>query len=298
MAKWRKDPVIAYGVPQVGGFMGYLTDATVYWVNGTTGSDAKNGRSYIHPMKTITGALARMVDGDILFIAPGTYAEAVTVPVTLDGCKFIGLPGAKVNVQPSATNADALTVIGNDHTFENMVFTGKGTGSAVVNYGNDVTFRKCEITGGTIGLKAFMATSAQDTAGTHNLGRDLRVLDCEIGGNTTGVTLNATDYGALDRPHFIGCWFHDNTAADFEEAGGTASDRWDGLYIHQCRFSRVLAGTEPTAYLALNDDNGNSGIVSQCVFPTALAGGKNLVSTLCLWVSNYHTGGISNAQPS
>ena len=70
------------------------------------------------------------------------------------------------------------------------------------------------------------------------------------------------------------------------------------LDIGQCVFLRQEDGTEPTAYILLNDDNGNKGVVWGCTFPSALAGGKNLVSTGLIWTGNLHTGGHSTTQPS
>lgn len=297
MAKWRRHPVIAYGVPLEGGMLGQVTQEQMWWVDYNAGSDAHGGRDHISPMKTITKALSMASADDIIMVAPGTYIEAVTVLLAKDGISIVGMGGpGQVIVTPSATDATALTVIGDNLTVHNVVFTGKGTGSALINYGANTQFKGCRFTGGTIGAVLIKATVAQ--ALTHGSGERFKAIECEFDSAATGITLNGTDAGALDDPHFIGCHFHDHSAAAFEEAGGTASDRWDGLRIHDCLFSRVLAGTEPTKYISLDDDNGNSGVVSNCVFPTALAGGLNLVSTLCIWVSNSHTGGLSNGQPS
>jgi hypothetical protein len=270
-----------------------------YFVNGSTGSSSNDGKSASSPKATITQALALAVAGDKIFVAPGEYDEAVTVARAQSNLSIIGL-GARgsVFIAPSTADATAMTILADDVTIINVGCDGDGTGDGLKNYGRRTRAYSCKIEGGTNGLHLTLGTDAQITAGTHGKGDDCWWVDCEIAWNTNGVKITATDYGAVTQNRFRKAVFHDNTAADFEEAGGSVNIRFRDLDIGDCDFLRQEDGTEPTKYLSLNDDNGNTGVVHGCTFPSAINSGKSLVSTGLIWVGNLHTGGISTAQPS
>jgi len=254
---------------------------------------------YVAYSATIASVLDQAVAGDTIYIQPGEYNEAVTIARAKSNLTLIGMGGrGSVFIAPTTSNATAMTILADDVTLVNIGCDGDGTGSGLVNYGRRTRGYGCKIEGGTVGLKLTLGTVAQINAGTHGKGDDTWWVDCEIAWNTKGVELVATDYGAVTQARFRACTFHDNSAADFEESGGTASIRYRDLDIGSCHFLRQEDGTEPTAYVLLNDDNGNKGVVHGCTFPTALNGGKNLVSTGLIWTGNFHTAGISTGQPS
>lgn len=254
---------------------------------------------YVNTGVTIQSVLDGAAAGDTIYIQPGEYVEAVTVARAKSNLTIVGLGNrGSTFVAPTATNATALTILADDVTVINLGCDGDGTGSGVINYGRRTRMYGCKIEGGTNGLKATLGTDAQITAGTHGKGDDCWFVDCEFAWNTNGVQLVASDYGAVTQARFRGCTFHDNTAADFEESGGSVDIRFRDLDIGDCTFLRQEDGTEPTKYLSLNDDNGNKGVVHGCSFPSALTGGKNLVSTGLIWAGNLHTGGLSTGQPS
>ena len=291
--------VHSMGVPTVG-IAGLPIVKGKYWfVDGESGNNGNPGDRLSRAFKTATYALTRMTDHDALLFTPGGYNEALTIPRALDNVVLFGLGGrGAAYIAPSTTNATALTIEADDVTVINVGADGDGTGDGCLNRGARTRLIGCKIEGGTIGLRLTLGTVAQIAALTHGKGADLWITDCEIAWNTKGVQLVATDYGALTQVRFRRCVFHDNTAADFEESGGTVSIRYRDLDIGACNFLRQEDGTEPTAYILLNDDNGNKGVVHGCTFPSALAGGKNLVSTGLIWTGNLHTGGISTTQPS
>lgn len=259
----------------------------------------KKSRRYVANAESITAVLALCVAGDTVLLEPGEYDEAVTIARSLSNLTLIGMGGrGAVFIAPSTANATAMTILADDVTIVNVGMDGDGTGSGCVNYGRRTRLVGCKIEGGTIGLKMTLGTVAQIGADSHGKGDDCWIIDCEIAWNTKGVEIVATDYGAVTQARFRGCTFHDNSAADMEESGGSADIRYRDLDIDDCKFRRQEDGTEPTAYILLNDNNGNKGVVSNCSFPTAINGGKNLVSTGLIWVSNRHTGGISTGQPS
>lgn len=269
------------------------------WYVSTTGSDSRDGDTWDGAFLTVQAAATEAAAGDRILIAPGEYDEAVTVARAKSNVTMVGVGGrGSVFVAPSTTNATAMINMADDFTIVNVGCDGDGTGSGLVNYGRRARGYGCKFEGGTIGLHLTLGTDAQITALTHGKGDDTWWVDCEVAYNTNGVKLTASDYGAVTQARFRDSLFHDNSAASFEEAGGSIDIRFRDLDIGECTFLTSEDGTAPTKWLSLNDDNGNKGVVWGSTFATAINGGKNLVSTGLLWVGNLHTGGISTGQPS
>lgn len=139
-----------------------------YYVNGTTGSNSNNGTSTTTPWLTIGKALATgttVVAGDTINIAPGRYAETVTVAVS-------GSSGSPINIHGDAdgaifgtagqiiwsgfTSGDDAAPTGvpcniqaNDWlTFEDLIFHGddSNANASCVNStatAQNITFRRC-----------------------------------------------------------------------------------------------------------------------------------------------------------
>lgn len=274
-----------------------------WYVDARAKTQVRTGKSFATAFATVQAALDAASAYDTILVAPGEYDEAVTIARSKSNITIIGTGGRGAQyIAPSTANATALTNLADDVTLKNIGCDGDGTGSGMTNYGDRLRAYDCKFEGadgaaGT-GLRLTLATVAQEAADTHGTGADCMFFDCEFAWNTQGVRFIATDYGAVTQPRFVGCFFHDNSAADFEESGGSVDIRYRDLEIFACRFNRKEDGTEPTAYILLNDDNGNKGTVKGCYFPTALNGGKNLVSTGLIWAGNFHTGGLSTGQPS
>lgn len=261
---------------------------------------------------TLQAAIDDAVAGDVLLIAPGDYDEALTISrtgadgVTLKTLTLIGV-GARgaVAVAPSTAAAVALTNHADDVTLVNVGLSSPtGATTTFLNTGARLRCYGCKIEGSATAGAAFTATLgtvAQIAAGTRGKGADVLMRDCEFCWTFNGVLITCTDFGAVTQLFFDGCRFHNYTNAAFEEStgsGGSAAIRYRNLQITDCVFDDVEGGAPPTKYLSLNDNNGNDGIVSGCRFPTAINSGLNLVSTALTWVGNFHTGGISAAQPS
>lgn len=85
-------------------------------VDDVYGSDATGARSG-KPFKTITAALAAALSGDCVYVLPGTYSEAITIP---DGVSLVGISERAVTLQKLAVTADTtLVTMG-----QNSRFTG------------------------------------------------------------------------------------------------------------------------------------------------------------------------------
>jgi hypothetical protein len=256
---------------------------------------------------TIQAAVDDMVSGDRCLIAPGAYDETVTVGRTdaagaaRSNLSFVGMGGrGSVFIEPSTEDAGGMLVHADDVQLVNVGVAGEDETSAVALTVTGARFRAygCKFEGGLTQLALGPGTVAQEAAGTHGDGADALFDDCEFCWGTNGIVLTASDFGAVTQARFRGCKFHNLTAAAFEEAGGSADIRFRNLEITDCTFDDLEGGTAPTKYVSLNDNNANDGIVANCRFPTAINSGLNLVSTALHWVSNFHTGGVSTAQPS
>jgi len=263
--------------------------------------------NFVGPNKSFQQAINQSVPGTVIVAASGSYSETVTIargkgPLTLV------CPGPKGScaIAPTSSNAGALINNSDDITLINIGQAAVGTGKALVNTGSRLREFLCKLENddGT-GLCAQMTlnTVAQHDA-TPRLkgnGGDCLFSGCEFAWAASGIELVCTDYGAVTELQLVDSLFHDMDTKHIYEtvgSGGSAAVMFASLLIDSCRFMRNEAGTEPTNYIDLNGSNANSGMVSRSSFATALAGGKNLVSTALLWVSNYHTGGVSGAQPS
>lgn len=274
-----------------------------YFVDPVNGSDSnRNGLSWQEAFATIQKAVTTMSSYDRALIAPGSYDEQITIARSKSKIELIALGGrGAAFVEPSASNPVALTNEADDVTIIGLGLAGSGTGSALVNRGRRFRARGAKLEGGGSSVKLTLGTAAQIAALTHGKGDDVRFDDCEFAWGSKLVELICTDYGALTQAKFYDCEFHNQGAAAFEESngsGGAAGVRYRDLLIADCVFGRMEDGSEPTAYVLLNDDNANSGIVTRCSFPSAINSGKSLVSTKLIWTSNFHSGGISTAQPS
>jgi hypothetical protein len=278
------------------------------YVDPVSGSDGNDGSEWSKAFRTITKAVALAVAGDVFYLAPGRYDEAlITVSRKdaanrdLNNLQFVGVGGrGSVFIEPSTEDQGGMVVHADDVTLINIGVAAEDETSAVALTVTGARFRAygCKIEGGASQIVIGPGTDAQITAGTRGDGADALFRDCEICWGTNGIVLTASDYGAVTQPRFERCRFHDLSAASFEEAGGSVDIRFRGLVVDGCIFEPNEDGTIPTKYLSLNDDNTNAGVVADCQFPCAINSGNNLVSTAVLWVANKHTGGISTGQPS
>lgn len=267
------------------------------FVDATAGFWRRQGVG--NSFRTLQAAINASRPGMSIYIAPGQYNEAVTIPAGKSNISLIGVGGrGAAYIETETTNGVALTNHAADVTVMNLGLDGDGTGAGLINTGARFRAYGCKIEGDDIACQMTMGTVAQIAAGTKGKGSDCLLDDCEFAWATTGMLLTASDYGAVTQLRVRKSLFHNHSAASVEESGGTVSIRYRNLRIDECVFEQLEDGTIPTKFISLNDDNGNKGIVARCTFPTAINSGKNLVSTGLLWTSNFHTGGISTAQPS
>lgn len=279
--------------------------ANVWYVDGTNGSDASthDGASWGQAFATIGAAVTAATSGDQIRIAPGAYAENVVIPHSKSNLHFLGVGNRRrCSIEPAT--GTGLLCRANGVTLENVNCAALGTDVALIVTGDRFTARGCKFenddgTGACLTIGP--GTNANKVAGLDGSGSDCLFEDCEFCWAATGIILQGTDYGAATEDYFRDCRFHNLATAHITEAvgsGGSAAVTYANLNVQDCVFENDEAGAAPTKFLSLNADNGNTGIVSGCRFPTAINGGKNLVSTACKFVGNYMTDGLSAAQPS
>jgi hypothetical protein len=303
--------ITSMGVPVIGGGIPVAAAGTYWFVSADTdiASDGNSGRSLSSPLLTVQRAVNLSSPGDVIMIAPGEYDEAVTIARTggitgtLNNLTFYGYGNrGAAYIAPSTTNAVAVTNHADDVTFVNVGLDGDGTGAGLINTGSRLRVYGCKLEGDDIACQMTLGTVAQEAAGTRGVGADcLFDQNCEFAWASQGLLITCTDYGAVTELQITNSNFHDNSAAAIDESvgsGGSAAVLFQGLRINNCIFNDAQDGTAPTAFILLNDNNANAGIVTQCAFPSAINSGKNLVSTALHWVSNFHTGGVSTGQPS
>jgi hypothetical protein len=253
--------------------------------------------------RTVQKAVDASRAGTVIYIAPGQYDEAVTIPRTHGGnLTLVGIGGrGSVYIETETTNGVALTNHADDVTLVNVGCDGDGSGAGLINSGARFRAKGCKIEGDDIALQLLVATVAQRTAGTRGTCGDVLFEDCESAWATTGVLFTGSDYGAVTQARFVDCRHHNHSAASFEEshvAGGANTEHFRNLEMVRPTFGLMEDGTVPTKILSLNDSNSNTGFIADGIFPTAINSGKNLVSTGLIWTGNRHTGGIAAAQPS
>lgn len=306
--------VRSMGMPTAGmagnmpGLNTYLFVDAEHGSDGNSGDFAGASGAYASLQTAIDRVNSQSLVGAVIWVASGTYAEEITIsrPTFNGGSLSLTIVGAgprgSVAVEAQTTNSTAFTNHADDVTLVNIGCAGDGSGNGLTNTGSRLRAYGSKFEGDTgAAIQLTLGTVAQEAAGTRGVGADTLFVDCETAWSSTGVLLTCTDYGAVTEAFFSGCYHHDHSAASFDESvgsGGSAAVLFQGLRINNGVFNDLEDGTAPTAFVLLNDDNANSGIVTQCAFPTAINGGKNIVSTALHWVCNYHTGGVSGAQPS
>ena len=294
----------SFGIPVFGSAP--LNGGSVFFVDPRAYLSTTGENTVLTIQAAVTAAAATGKPATIL-VAPGTYAETVTIARPTGGSATLFIqgmgPNGSVVIDPAGANTNALVNHADGVSLINLTMVGTGTGAGLVNTGANFNAYGCAMEGDTTGDCAQMTrgTVAQAAAGTHGTGADCLLASCEFSLATNGVEIVCTDAGEIVRLQIQDGWFHDVSALHIYEtvgSGGAASAMYGGLKLEGNTHQDSIAGTQPTDYVLLNGDNANAGIMAFCVFPTTFAGGKVLLSTALISVGNFFTGGISTGQPS
>lgn len=244
---------------------------------------------------TIADALANASAGDTIMLQPGIYNETVTID--LDGITLIGL-GNVLNTTVgyeyggTASDQSALIVNGKNCRVINIDFSGGATatnGVEIVGDGFQAINCKFEMQN-----DAGVALKFSPTAVSGSTASIATIFGSEFAWCETGIQ-TATDTSSTTQVKVINCQFNNCSVECIGEAN---ADSVRNFVVQSCTFDAMEDGTAPSGGYINMSGNSSTGIVTLCSFPTAINSGENTVGTGIIWVGNFHTGGISNAQPS
>lgn len=260
------------------------------YVDADKGADTRVGLSPDNAKRTLAAAIAITPAYGVIHLAPGTYSltEAV-IGIDNDNITIIGEGGFGAIAIEGDDDVVTLENFGNDVQLINLDIAAAGTGTALLNHGRRLRAINCKFEGGAT------AVHLQDGADGEPDSSDCIFDGCEFAWTDTGVQLTSGFHGGVTQLTIRKSKFHDCSAASITSNAG--ADHL-GIEVSGCLFDGMEDGSDPTAMILLNGGSVNSGIVADCSFATALAGGLNLVDATVHWVSNRHTGGLSTGQPS
>lgn len=274
---------------------------TVWIVDPVNGSDTGTGTV----TASIGGAVGKASPGDRIVILPGGYDEAVVVPANKPRLTLEGLGGRGATfIEPSETDATGLTVHADDTTVINLGAAAENdtTPAALVVTGARFRAYRSKFEGGLQQVLLGPGTDAQITAGTRGDGADALFDDCEFCWGVDGIVVQCTDYGAVTQARIRNCLFHNLSGDHITEAvgsGGSAGVGFRNLWVEGCTHDGDEDQTAPTAFIDLDADNANTGLVTGCRYAYATNEADVIaLSTGILYVANMTEAGVTTARPS
>src|SRR3990167_7174026 len=204
----------------------------------------------------LTTALADLEANDVIYLKPGDYVGAFTIPVAASNITLVGA-GPRGSV--FLTGEGATTTLTNNAPrtrLVNISIEGDETALSVglLNRGRGLRYEIGRILNVAICAKFTLGTPTEVTAGTYSDGSDTLCEDVEFSWATDGVELiGVTDAGVGDfgttQNYFRRCLFHNLSASSFKETPlGEAAQSFRDLEISDCIFRALEAGTLPTAF--------------------------------------------------
>jgi len=203
-----------------------IASATVLFVNVTTGNNATGTRGTGLPYQTVTAALAAASEGDTIYIAPGTYAESITLS---KGVNIVGTYTDQASASgPELRGNFAVSITGagtQNWAVTNIRFTSNSAGN------NTVTVSTNSFSSGGIGTFTnclFEQYTLNDltercffTSGTWT--KSLYIRNCTFSGNvefTSGAVDGTGSYVVVDNYYGTG-----GVALFFKITAGTVEVR-------------------------------------------------------------------------
>ncbi len=238
---------------------------------------------------TIQAAVDEAEAGDVIYIAPDTYAENVVIATA--GITLVGL-GARGQPWINPAAGVALHINGvDDVVVINLGIGGVAAAAAALRLTStsESRFHQCKIEGGSDVLALLEGTAGDQCS-------NLMFMDCEFAWGLVGMEFADSLFGFPTQILLRQCWFHEVTTAHLR--GSVAAGGVVDLWVEDCRFMNSEDATEPTDYI-LVDRVGDTGMVSGCQFATAaISAAKMTIAAGILWVNNADEAGISSARPA
>ena len=299
--------VTSYGVPVIPQGISFSKNSKVFFVAPNGGG---NGTSVNQPVPTIQGAidLCRSGFGDVIFVAPGTYAENLTI-VGKDYISIIGCvtPGyARPDVVPAAGIALSCTT-SQGLVLQHMRFASSDSDS-VVNEGNGFQFVDCVFDGDS-GQSAtetnlrLVGNSADDSyTASEGLIQDCLFRNSNGSGLTFQHAATPSGVGTTDN-RIINCRFYGNAQKDIISAANT-SGGGAGIVltteINGCQFltkNKAVYMTLNTVSFAGGDAALNSGLISGNSFANTASLNNTKIAiggTALVFTGNFDAVGVTN----
>ena len=231
------------------GVSGAIVSGNVWFVNGVSGNNGNNGKSWTNAFATIGQAVSSAgTTGDIVYVAPGSYDETVTVNKAK--LTFVGVGGrGAVFVEPSAAGAEGMQVTADDVTLVNIGVDGDDTADYALNVNAASRFRAygCKFESGSgSGVVVLLDGTATDQVG------DALFEDCEFAWGGTGIQFKDSAYGYPTQIFVRGCRFHNLSAAHLAESTNGAVAN---LQVTDCVHDASEAGVAPTDWINVDSAN-------------------------------------------
>ncbi|MGC1653652.1 MAG: DUF1565 domain-containing protein, partial [Candidatus Sulfotelmatobacter sp.] len=132
--------------------------SNTWYVDGVNGSDSNNCETASASCKTITQAIILASSGDSIMVAPATYYENLTIPISLN---IVGANPNTTTIHPAAIGPSAITIpnAGSQVALSGLTIAGGRSnrdGGAISNFGqlmiNDciIANNKAQFFGGAI----------------------------------------------------------------------------------------------------------------------------------------------------
>lgn len=249
---------------------------TTYYIDPVNGSNSNNGlgpdasHATNKPYATIGKILATSgvgAAGDVVYLAPGVYREAITINITSPASELqiLGDPanaqGFKTSggvlVDPgyvrwtayttndtTAPGTAALTLNGRDNlTFQDIVIVGGSAGAVIgtTTTSQAITFRRCVFPpGSSMTTRQIQATTAADTALNWTIDSCV-FTGCAASGSAILITAPAGSSADYDLNFSIKNSLFINSQSSFIQLSGAASNKPGGVAIRNCTFIGDLA---------------------------------------------------------
>jgi len=170
---------------------------------------------------TIQAAVDKSNPGDVIYIAPATYAENVVI--TTAGLTLVGL-GARGEawINPAAGVGLHINAV-NDVVVINLGIAGAAAAAAALQLtaSEESRFHACKIEGGSDVLALLEGTAGGQCG-------NLMFFDCEFAWGLVGMEFDDSLFGFPTQILLRGCWFHEVTTAHLRQnpAAGSVNDLW------------------------------------------------------------------------
>jgi hypothetical protein len=290
-----------------GGLAGTFNEGNIAFADGDFGSADNVGSDPSQAVALPSTAVGKVVRNGIVYVRPRNtvasaqtyYADNITIPLTKPGMSILGCganavrPFMGVAIKASTVTSPVITVQGSDAHIEGMRLAGTGqtAGYAIVYAHASLTSNgpvglhivNCRLdnakTGGAITLDSpnhteIVGCSFDECAiGVISIlsyggvaSRGLKIMDCDFGGRIATRTVDI-----------------------YLSQSGTGSGAGvAGYEIRGCRFLDLgtLAGAYSPRMIYIV--NGDIGLISDCVFSTAVAGTFGATGDQCIFPATWH----------